>query len=490
MHTALPCAALAATLAACVSEPRVLRVSAGDELAAVAYDVRLERGDAARCERFAADEIALPDDRVAAGDHIVVTAVDAAGAPTGVGELIVDDGDLAIALTAVERPVPRGISDGSLLSPDGRSAGRQLAVTPSGAVAAVWHDRNHDLLLLGRRLDGPRDSLDRGLPTIIDDNRASPAIAPIGERFATAWTLRQREVRAHVLDADLAPINPYGDMPIFEAAEGDILLDPQLIPAGDRVLAVWTVIGPGQFTQGRLGTRWLSIVDDAIEVGPVAFLGEPGAKQYGAAGAMLPSGDVVIGWVEDPSPVTFEIRLARVPRDGAPLLAGAVTLDVAGDLVNTLAMAPAGDQVAVAWSTVGRGGSSIHLARVDAALAVVGDVIDLGRQQPAGQIALASRGAVGLVAAWWEQSPSGVATTWLRWLGPDGVPAGPPRRAGLVPGGDQRTVSVAANAADVVAVVWQQGAAPDRDAGIVGRLVRSSDSSAAPAPCQVPAAAP
>jgi hypothetical protein len=481
-------ALLALACAACVDSPRVLDVVARtvpdttDDIAA--YHVRVESRGVVRCQAFDEATIALPTDRASDGDRVVVTAVDGGGAVLAVGDTTVDGDDLRVELTAAERALPRSIEANRSLAAGGPEAGRQLALGEHGLAAVVWHEPGNEYRLLGRVVNGPPGGLDHGLATSADLRLAQPAIAGLPDGFVAAWSDDDAAIRVHGLGRDLEPLFPYGDMPLAAASEDRRALAPTLIAAGDRVLALWNDTLRGELA-GRVGVRWIDA--DGNPVGDTRHLADLTAFQHSATAAALPSGDLVLGWLEDDRGGgigSTRLRLARMPADGGPDLASAVTVDLAGATVDTFALAPLGDRLAVAWDI---DGGTMHLALFDAALRQVGAVVDLERPHQVRQVALVRHGD-GLLLAWVERGPNLVHTAWLRWLGPDGLPVGPARPASLIAGGDQRHLSIAANRTGAAFVAWEQIAAPDRDGGIVGRPIAPDDTTAAPAPCNAPGA--
>lgn len=480
-------ALVAITCAACVDAPRVVDIEARtvpdatDAIAAL--HLRVASRDVVRCQAFAEWPVALPADRAADGDRLTVTAVDGSGAVLAVGDTSVDGDDLTVALTAVERPLPRSIEPNRELAAGGGEAGRQLAMTDDGTAAVVWIEPNHESTLLGRVVNGPPGALDHGLVDSADRTRDQPVIAASGEGFVTAWSLGDAAIRVHGLGADLAPLAPYGDLPLTEAAEGRQTVAPTLIAADGRVLALW--YDRVRATRaGRVGLRWVTA--DGTPDGEPSYLGDEAALQHSATAAPLASGAVVLGWLEDATETSTEtrLRLTRMPAGAGPDLGSAITVEAAGFKVDTFALAGLGDRLAVAWST---DGGTLHLALFDAALGQVGPALALAYQHQVVQAALVAQGD-GFLLAWVERSPAGVHTGWLRWLGPDGAPRGPARPASIIPGGDQRHLSVAASPAGQAFVAWEQKPAPNRDGGILGRPIALDDTAAGPAPCTAPGA--
>ncbi len=470
---------LAPALAACDVATLDVTLAGSDSDSIAALDIVVERDGDGRCQRFDGRPVAMPDDHAGPGDHIVVTATDDTGAIIGVADAIMPDGDLRLALTPIERRLTRGATATAYLAASPRHAGRQLAMTDAGATAVVWTDDDHEHDVAGRRIDGPRSSLDRGLIDYPDAGRDQAVVAALGDGFITAWTLGVHGLQAHALDADLEPINPFHDVGISDVTGDDKLYNPHLIGAGDRALAAWIRVGAAGGT--RIGVRWLSIANDALVVGASAYLDDGSDEQYAVTGTALASGDVIVAWLDRVAGGSRDdIRLVRVARDGAPAMATAVRLGVSPGRIGSLALAEVGGHLVVAWSMGIDVGASVHVVALDAALAVTGDVIDIGQPGAGTEVALVAVGD-GLVAGWTETAPTDASSVWVRWLAGDGTPVGAARSVGLIAGGEQTRLSLASNGA-LAAAAWQQRAA-DRDPAIVGRFITADDRTAAPVLC-------
>lgn len=466
---------VAATLAlgACIGAPRELTVAVRDDAGPVAaLQVVTTRGTAHRCTRLDVASISAPytiavTAELADDAAIAIVAVDATGAPIASG-VAHDD---APTLATVAHRLPRAHRTRATLA-DG-VAGHQLAFAGATA-AAIWLDVDDELPVRARRIDQRADGFaDQPAPSYFATDLRQPVITAVGAGYVAAWIDGDAIVARALQAPDPAPVDGFGAAPIASIDPSLRARDPALVPSGDRALALWIETAPGEVT-GRLVARWL----DARASADTPARAYPGPAQAPSGAAVDdPSTAAIIGWIQGTNAAT-SIALGTVGADGT--LGAPRTLEVAGSMVTSVALAPAaGGRVAVAWTEHAFAGARARIALVDASLTVVAGPFELGPS--ARSIALAARPR-GLVAGWISLDTDRAA--YVRWLDADGQPTRQPTRAGWLDGA-QDNLSIAApsidDGDDRIALAWDQAAASATE--IVGRLARPTDDDAPPEEC-------